>query len=133
MTLPPGVAGATKDRSKRTRPRASGTGAISVGCGPDGTTWRRHKVSGRTGAEVAAKLGQPQAEDSVVQPEHGYTVQRAVDDWLAERLDGRSVRTVRLNHDVLKLVTAIIGNIELRKLTTGLVNARPWVRSPPER
>ena len=96
--------------------------------------WRRHKVSGRTRAEVAAKLRQLQAEqDSGVQPEHGYTVQRAVDDWLAEGLDGRSARTVRLNHDVLKLVTAIIGNIELRKLTTGLVNARPWVRSPPER
>ena len=109
-------------------------GAVSLGYGPDGQTWRRHKVSGRTRAEVAAKLRQLQAEqDSGVQPEHGYTVQRAVDDWLAERLDGRSVRTVRLNHDVLKLVTAIIGNIELRKLTTGLVNARPWVRSPPER
>jgi integrase len=52
-----------------------------------------------------------------VRPEHGYTVQRAVDDWLAEGLDGRSARTVRLNHDVLKLVTAVIGIIELRKLT----------------
>jgi integrase len=52
-----------------------------------------------------------------VQPEHGYTVQRAVDDWLAEGLDGRSARTVRLNHDVLTLVTTVIGGIELRKLT----------------
>jgi len=93
-------------------------GAVSIGYGPDGTTWRRHKVSGRTRAEVAAKLRQLQAEqDSGVQPEHGYTVQRAVDDWLAEGLDGRSARTVRLNHDVLKLVNAVIGNIELRKLT----------------
>ena len=52
-----------------------------------------------------------------MQPEHAYTVQRAVDDWLAEGLDGRSARTVRLNHDVLRLVTAVIGGTELRKLT----------------
>ena len=52
-----------------------------------------------------------------MQPERAYTVQRAVDDWLAEGLDGRSARTVRLNHDVLRLVTAVIGGIELRMLT----------------
>ena len=93
-------------------------GAISLGYGPDGKTWRRHKVSGRTRAEVAEKLKQLQAErDSGVQPERAYTVQRAVDDWLAEGLDGRSARTVRLNHDVLQLVTAILGGIELRLLT----------------
>jgi integrase len=93
-------------------------GAISLGYGPDGTTWRRHKVSGRTRAEVAEKLKQLQAEqDSGVQPEHSYTVQRAVDDWLAEGLDGRSARTVRLNHDMLKPLTAVIGGIELRMLT----------------
>jgi integrase len=64
------------------------------------------------------KLKQLQAEqDSGVQPEHAYTVKRAVDDWIAEGLDGRSTKTVRLNQGVLKLVTAIIGDIELRKLT----------------
>ena len=31
-------------------------GAVSVGYGPDGKTWKRHKVSGRTRAEVAEKL-----------------------------------------------------------------------------
>ena len=93
-------------------------GAVSFGYGPDGKTWRRHKVSGRTRAEVAEKLEALQAErDSGVQPERAYTIQRAVDDWLAEGLDGRSARTVRLNHDVLKLVTAVIGGIELRMLT----------------
>ncbi len=93
-------------------------GAVSFGYGPDGKTWRRHKVSGRTRAEVVEKLKQLQAErDSGVQPERAYTVQRAVDDWLAEGLDGRSAKTVRLNHDVLKLVTSVIGGIELRMLT----------------
>jgi integrase len=93
-------------------------GAVSVGYGPDGKTWRRHKVSGRTRAEVAEKLKQLRAEqDSGVQPDHAYTVQCAVDDWLAEGLDGRSAKTVRLNHDMLKPVTAVIGGIELRMLT----------------
>jgi integrase len=92
--------------------------AISVGYGPDGKTWRRQKVSGRTRAEVAAKLRELQAEqDSGAQPACGYTVQQAVDDWLVEGLDGRSAETVRLNRHVLKPVTAIIGDIELRKLT----------------
>jgi hypothetical protein len=55
-------------------------GAVSLGYGPDGQTWRRHKVSGRTRVEVAEKLKQLQAErDSGVQPERAYTVQRAVD------------------------------------------------------
>ena len=93
-------------------------GAVSVGYGPDGMTWRRHKVSGRTRAEVAEKLKQLQAEqDSGVQPERAYTVQRAVDDWLSEGLDGRSAQTVTLNRNVLKPVTAVIGGIELRMLT----------------
>jgi len=93
-------------------------GAVSLGYGPDGKTWRRHKVSGRTRAEVVEQLKQLQAErDAGVQPDRAYTVQRAVDDWLAEGLDGRSARTVRLNHDVLQLVTAVIGGIELRQLT----------------
>jgi len=92
--------------------------AVSLGYSPDGKTWRRHKISGRTRAEVAAKLKELQAEqDSGVKPEHAYTVQRAVDDWLSEGLDGRSARTVTLNRQVLKPVTAIIGGIELRNLT----------------
>lgn len=71
---------------------------------------------------MAEKLRQLQAEqDSGVQPERGYTVQRAVDDWLAEGLDGRSVGTIALNRNILKPVTAIIGSIELRKLTAHYV------------
>jgi integrase len=92
--------------------------AVSLGYGPDGKTWRRHKISGRTRAEVAEKLKQIQAEqDSGVQPERAYTVKRAVDDWLTEGLDGRSAQTVTLNRHIVKPVTAIIGNVELRKLT----------------
>jgi len=93
-------------------------GAVSLGYGPDGKTWRRHKVSGSTRAEVAEKLKSLQAEhDLGVQPSRAYTVHRAVDDWLAEGLDGRSAGTVTLNRHILKPVTAVIGDIELRKLT----------------
>src|SRR5215469_9545175 len=70
-------------------------GAVSLGYGSDGKTWRRHKVSGRTRAEVVGKLKQLQAErDSGVQPEPAYTVRRAAADWLTEGLDGRSAKTV---------------------------------------
>ena len=63
-----------------------------------------------------------------MQPEHAYTVQRAVDDWLSEGLDGRSAGTVTLNRHILKPVTAVIGGIELRKLTgtTCAVPLRCW-------
>jgi integrase len=92
--------------------------AVSIGYGPDGTTWRRHKISGRTRAEVAEKLKQLQAEqDSGVQPDRAYTLQRAVDDWLSEGLDGRSPQTVTLNRHILKPLTAILGKTELRALT----------------
>jgi integrase len=116
--LAPGVAGATKDRSIGDEVKGRWYGAVSLGFGPDGKTWQRHKVSGRTRAEVAEKLKQLQAEhDAGVQPDHAYTVQRAVDDWLADGLDGRSARTVKLYRDILKRVTAVIGKIELRTLT----------------
>jgi integrase len=120
VDLPPGaaVAGAARDRSTRTSAKGRWYAAVSVGYGPDGKTWRRHKISGRTRAEVAAKLREFQAEQDLgAQSAPGYTVQRAVDDWLAEGLDGRSAGTVTLNRNVLKPVTATIGDIELRKLT----------------
>jgi integrase len=92
--------------------------AVSFGYGPDGKTWRRQKVSGRTRAEVAAKLRELHAEhDAGAQPDRGYTVRQAVSDWLAEGLDGRSEETVKLNRNVLKPVVASVGDIELRRLT----------------
>jgi integrase len=92
--------------------------AVSFGYGSDGKTWRRVKVSGRTRAEVVAKLKDLQAEhDLGADPVVGYTVRRAVEDWLADGLDGRSARTVRLNRDVVKPLVAALGDVELRKLT----------------
>src|ERR1700722_842775 len=118
MPLAPGVAGATKDRSTRTRPRAAGMARSPSATARTGRPGGGTRSPAVRGAEVAEKLKQLQAErDSGVQPELAYTVQRAADDWLAEGLDGRSARTVRLNHDVLNLITTVIGGIELRLLT----------------
>jgi hypothetical protein len=92
--------------------------AVSLGYGADGKTWRRGKVSGRTRAEVAAKLRDLQAEyEAGAQPVRCYTVHAAVNDWLAEGLNGRSEETVKLNRNVLKPVVAQFGAIVLRKLT----------------
>jgi hypothetical protein len=91
-----GAAGAARDRSIRTKPRAAGMRPSHFGYGPDGKTWRRQKVSGRTRAEVAAKLRALHAEhDAGAQPVPGYTVHQMVSDWLAEGLDGRSEETVK--------------------------------------
>ncbi len=92
--------------------------AVSFGYGADGKTWKRVKVSGRTRAEVVAKLKDLQAEhDLGVNPVAGYTVCRAIEDWLADGLEGRTARTVRLNRDVVKPLAGALGDIELRKLT----------------
>ena len=52
-----------------------------------------------------------------MQPEHAYTVQRAVDDWIAGGPDGRSAGTVTHYRNVLKRVTAVVSKIEVRLLT----------------
>jgi hypothetical protein len=58
-------------------------GAISLGFGSDGKRIRR-KVSGRTKQEVRDKLKAAHAElDRGLHTSATYTVQRAVDDWLA--------------------------------------------------
>jgi hypothetical protein len=68
--------------------------AVSSGYRPDGKTWRRQKVSGRTRAEVAAKLRELHAEhDAGAQLASGYTVHQAVDDWLAEGLYTGELKT----------------------------------------
>jgi integrase len=92
--------------------------AVSLGYGPDGKTWRRQKISGRTRAEVATKLRELLAEqDAGAHPAGGYTVEHAARDWLAEGLDGRAEETVQLYRNVLKPVISLIGDVELRKLT----------------
>jgi hypothetical protein len=47
----------------------------------------------------------------------GYTVEKAVADWLDERLPGRTVKTVETNRDSLGPLLAVIGAIPLKDLT----------------
>jgi integrase len=92
-------------------------GSISLGFGADGRRIRR-KVSGRSKTEIKDKL--ERLHDELREGIHSsprYTVQNAVDDWLAHGLDGRSAKTVSTNREVLAPLTALIGNAKLKELT----------------
>jgi hypothetical protein len=59
-------------------------GAVSLGFAPDGKRIRR-KVSGRTKQEVRDKLRALHQEmDAGIRSSTGYTMRRAVEDWLRE-------------------------------------------------
>jgi hypothetical protein len=55
--------------------------------------------------------------DAGVRTVHGYTVEKAVADWLAERLPDRAAKTVEVNRDALRPLLAVIGTIPLKDLT----------------
>ena len=81
-------------------------------------------MSGRTKQEVRDKLKALHAElDAGIRSAAGYTVRRAVEDWLREGLDGRSERTRRLYEGLLERVLEIIGGRSLRSLIAGDVRA----------
>lgn len=52
-----------------------------------------------------------------------YTVRRAVEDWLADGLDGRSAKTVSTYREVRVPLMALIGSAKLRGLTSRQVRA----------
>ena len=92
-------------------------GVVSLGFSADGKRLRK-KVSGKTRTEVKDKLRDLHAElDAGVRTQHGYTVARAVADWLTEGLPGRTKKTVDVNKDALGPLLATIGSIPLGGLT----------------
>jgi integrase len=92
-------------------------GVVSLGFSADGKRIRK-KVSGKTKAEVRDKLKELHSElDAGVRTSHGYTVEKAVADWLAEGLPGRATKTVEANRDSLRPLLAVIGTIPLKDLT----------------
>jgi integrase len=92
-------------------------GVVSLGFGPDGKRIRK-KVSGKTRTEVKDKLRDLHTElDAGVRTTRGYTVERAVTDWLADGMSGRAQKTIDTNSDSLQPLLACIGNIPLRDLT----------------
>ncbi len=83
-------------------------GVVSLGFDPDSRRIRK-KVSGQTRTEVKDKLKALHSElDAGVRSTAGYTVEKAVADWLAEGLPGRSVKTVEVNRDSLRPLLAVI-------------------------
>jgi integrase len=92
-------------------------GSVSLGFGPGGKRVRR-KVSGRTKTEVKGKLQSLHDElREGICSSPTYTVQNAVDDWLAHGLDNVSAKTISTNQEVLTPLTALIGAAKLRELT----------------
>ncbi len=90
---------------------------VSLGLDADGKRLRR-KVSGQTKAKVKDKLKALHPElDAGLRTAQGYTVEKAVADWLEEGLPGRTVKTVDANRDSLRPLLAVIGRIALRDLT----------------
>ena len=74
----------------------------------------RRKVGGRTKTEVKNKLQRVHDElREGIRSSPRYTVQDAVDDFLAHGLDGRSAKTVSTNREVLAPLTELIGAAKL--------------------
>jgi integrase len=98
-------------------------GSVSQGFGPDGKRIRR-KVSGRTKTEVKDKL--QLVHDELREGIHSsprYTVQDAIDEFLAHGLAGRSAKTVSTNREVLAPLTPLIGGAKLKELTAADVRS----------
>lgn len=99
-------------------------GAVSLGFSPDGKRVRR-KVTGRTKAEVRDRLRELHQEaGSGLRLKRAYTVNDALDDWLAQGLDGVSTRTLVLYRDTITpMLRAQLGNVRLWELSAGDVQA----------
>jgi integrase len=96
---------------------------ISLGFAPDGKRIRR-KVRGQSKADVKAKLQALHGElHEGLHTSATYTVRQAVEDWLANGLDGRSAKTISTYREVTDPLIALIGSAKLRDLTA------PQVRS----
>jgi integrase len=92
----------------------------AVSLGYKGGKRSRRKVTGRTKTEVKAKLRELRRDlDSGIRPSATSTVGDALDDWLANGLNGRSARTKELYQDTVKPLRGPLGDVKLRELTAG--------------
>jgi integrase len=92
-------------------------GVISLGFDAAGKR-RRKKVSGKTKTEVRDKLKSLHADlDAGIRTPHSYTLEKAVADWLAGGLPGRTAKTTATNHDALKPLVADLGSTRLADLS----------------
>ena len=97
-------------------------GSVSLGLNSAGTRVRR-KVRGRTKAEVRDKLRELHREaDLGIRPRPRYTIDDALDDWLAYGLDGVSARTVTLYQGtIVAALKEELGAVRLRDLAASRV------------
>ena len=93
-------------------------GAVSLGFSPAGTRIRK-KVTGRTKTEVRDKLRELHKQvEGGLRPRRRYTVEDALEDWLAHGLDGVSARTVTLYRGTIaKALSEELGGVRLTDLT----------------
>jgi integrase len=92
-------------------------GVVSLGFAPDGKRIRR-KVSGKTRTTVQNRLRALHDDlDSGIRARPNYTLRHAADDWLRDGLDGRRVKTIKKNENVLAPILTAIGARRLRELT----------------
>ena len=93
-------------------------GAVSLGFSPAGTRIRK-KVTGRTRTEIRDKLREPHKQlEGGLRPRRRYTVDDALEDWLAVGLNGLSARTVTLYRGTIaKALREELGSIRLTDLT----------------
>src|SRR5215472_16473626 len=103
--------------------RSRFVGAVSLGYASDGKRVRK-VVTGKTKQEVRDKLKSLHDELSrSVRSSRRYTIAQAIDDWLAEDMEGRSAATVEKYRHVLAPVLAELGNRVLTDLSAGEVKA----------
>ena len=93
-------------------------GAVSLGFSPSGARIRK-KVTGRTKTEVRDKLRELHRQvEGGLRPRRRYTVEDALEDWLAVGLDGLSARTVTLYRGTIaKALREELGSVRLTDLT----------------
>ena len=93
-------------------------GAVSLGFSPAGTRIPK-KVTGRTKTEVRDKLRELHRQvEGGLRPRRRYTVEDALEDWLAVGLDGLSARTVTLYRGTIaKALREELDSVRLTDLT----------------
>jgi len=104
--------------------QAGGLRAVSLGFSPSGTRIRK-KVTGRNKTEVRDKLRDLHKQvEGGLRPRRRYTVEDALEDWLAHGLDGVSPLTVTLYRGTIaKALREELGTVRLTELTAADVQA----------
>jgi integrase len=100
------------------------TGAVSLGFSADGKRRIRRKVTGRTKTEVKDKLRALRRElDAGIRSSSSYSMARCIEDWLSDRLAGRSATTVANYRHLAGHAVSKLGAVKLRDLTARHVQA----------